>query len=405
MTKTQHDAENQHEVGQGISAPSDNGDDDAQAAARRAKKTLIRRPGMVAGRMAWRDRRNVKTWRYATQLVFVLLNVFLCVQFYLWVRYYETGGEYGNFALTVARPPGVEGWLPIAGLMNLKYALTTLEVPAIHPAAMFLLAAFLLVSVLFKKTFCSWLCPVGTLSEMLWQLGKRFFGRNFLPPRWLDLPLRSLKYLLMAVFLYVTMTMSAAAIEAFMYSPYGLIADVKMLNFFRYIGGTALITIIVLTIGSVFIQNLWCRYLCPYGALLGLLSLLSPFKIRRDAEACIDCAKCAKACPAQLPVDRKKQIRSAECTGCQSCVAVCPARDALQFSLRPSGEKVANGDASGIARRWRRRTLSGAMLTLLLVVVVGGVIGAAKLSGHWQTPVPEEAYQRLVPLAQQLAHP
>jgi hypothetical protein len=45
------------------------------------------------------------------------------------------------------------------------------------------------------------------------------------------------------------------------------------------------------------------------------------------------------------------------------------------------------------------------MLTLLLVLVIGGVIGAAKGSGHWQTVLPETVYQRLVPLAQQLAHP
>jgi hypothetical protein len=45
------------------------------------------------------------------------------------------------------------------------------------------------------------------------------------------------------------------------------------------------------------------------------------------------------------------------------------------------------------------------MLTLLLVVVVGGIIGAAKWSGHWQTRLPEAVYQDLVPRAQQLAHP
>ncbi|MCL2297459.1 MAG: 4Fe-4S binding protein [Proteobacteria bacterium] len=356
---------------------------------------------MTGGRMSWFDRRNVKTWRHATQLAFVLLNVYLCVQFYLWVRYYETGGA----TLQVARPDGVGGWLPIAGLMNLKYTLMTFEIPPIHPAAMFLLVAFFLVSLLLKKTFCSWLCPIGTLSEALWRFGQRVFGRAFLPPRWLDLPLRSLKYLLMAVFLYVVVTMSADAIEAFMVSPYGLIADVKMLNFFRFIGATALITIIVLMISSIFIKNLWCRYLCPYGALVGLLSLLSPYKVRRDAEACIDCAKCAKVCPAQLPVDKKMQICSAECTACLSCVAECPAQDALQFSLRPAKEIAANGDVQGVRRRWRRRTLSGAMLTLLLAVLVGGVIGAAKWTGHWETLIPDAIYQQLIPRAQQLAHP
>jgi polyferredoxin len=85
------------------------------------------------------------------------------MQFYLWVRYFERGGE----CLYVPRPAEVEGWLPIAGLMNSKYFLLTGKVPTIHPTAMFLFAAFLLMSLLVKKAFCSWLCPVGTVSEYL----------------------------------------------------------------------------------------------------------------------------------------------------------------------------------------------------------------------------------------------
>lgn len=404
MQETKTQEEEEAEIKKAALIGSSNGggnDEEDEAAAARAKKILIRRPGMVRGRMSWLDRRNGRSWRHAVQTVFVLLNVYLCVQFYLWVRYYETGGA----SLKVTRPPGVEGWLPIAGLMNLKYTLMTLNIPPIHVAAMFLLVAFLLVSLLFKKSFCSWLCPVGSLSEALWRLGQKVLGRNVTLPRWLDIPLRALKYVLLAFFVWIVAISSADTIESFMTSSYGLIVDVKMLDFFRHISNIVLITLIVLVIGSVFIKNLWCRYLCPYGALVGLISLLSPFKIRRDAEACIDCTKCAKACPSQLPVDKKLQMRSAECTACLSCVAVCPAKDALQFSLPPDKKTAANGDDSGISRRWRKRALSGAVLTLLLVVVVGGIIGAAKITGHWQTPVPEAVYRDLIPNARELAHP
>jgi len=65
-----------------------------------------------------------------------------------------------------------------------------------------------------------------------------------------------------------------------MSTPYGLVADVKMLNFLRDIGQTAAIVIGLLVLLSMLIQNFWCRYLCPYGALLGITSLLSPVKIR-----------------------------------------------------------------------------------------------------------------------------
>jgi polyferredoxin len=198
---------------------------------------------------------------------------------------------------------------------------------------MFLLLTFLAAAFLFRKAFCSWLCPVGTLSEYLWKLGRNVFRRNFRAPRWLDIALRSLKYLLLGFFLWAVSSMSANAIAAFMRSRYGLIADVKMLNFFRFIGRTGLIVLGVLVVASVLIQNFWCRYLRPYGALLGIASLFSPLRIRRNETACIDCAKCAKACPSALPVDKLVSIKSAECTGCLECVAVCPAQAALQISF------------------------------------------------------------------------
>src|SRR5580700_2034946 len=129
--------------------------------------------------------------RRIVQYLFVALNGWLGVQFLLWVRYCERGGV----GLRVPRPSGAEGWLPIAGLMNTKYFLLTGHVPAIHPAAMVLFVAFLLMSVLLKKAFCSWLCPIGTLSEHVWTLGRRIFGRNLRLPKWPDIPLRGIKYL------------------------------------------------------------------------------------------------------------------------------------------------------------------------------------------------------------------
>ncbi|MGB7134607.1 MAG: 4Fe-4S binding protein, partial [Acidobacteriaceae bacterium] len=185
----------------------------------REKKKVVRRSAPDASQ---RIRRGV-------QLGFLALNAWIGAQFFLWARQFEGAGQ----RLAVSRPPGVEGWLPIAGLMNLKYFAVTGRVPGIHPAAMFLLIAFLLMSLLLKKAFCSWLCPVGTLSETLWKLGRKLFGRNFAPPRWLDLGLRSLKYILLALFVAVIGFMSAEALHDFMAGPYGIIADVKMLEFFR----------------------------------------------------------------------------------------------------------------------------------------------------------------------------
>ncbi len=215
----------------------------------RPKKKLIRRT----------DRDYSQRLRRIYQFAFLLMNVWLGGQFYLWVRHFETAGA----SVYVSRPPGVEGWLPIAGMMNLKYFLVTHHVPALHPAAMFLLLTFLAISFLFRKAFCSWLCPVGTFSEYLWRFGKRIFGRNLQLPRWIDIPLRGLKYLLLGFFVWAVSSMSANSIAAFMRSPYGIVADVKMLNFFRFIGETGLIVLGVLVVASLLVQNFWCRYAVP----------------------------------------------------------------------------------------------------------------------------------------------
>ncbi|MGB8477467.1 MAG: 4Fe-4S binding protein [Acidobacteriaceae bacterium] len=348
------------------------------------RKRLIRR--RLKDRSQW--------FRHSVQTVFVMLNIGLGIQFCLWTRYYETAGR----TLYVNRPAGVEGWLPIAGMMNTKYLLETHSIPQIHPAAMFLFLAFLLSSLLLKKAFCSWLCPIGTLSELLWKTGEKFFGKNFQLPKRLDLPLRGLKYLLLSFFAFVIGSMSAAALADFLHSPYGMVADVKMLNFFRDLGQTGIIVLVVLLALSLFIRNFWCRYLCPYGALMGLASLLSPARIRRDAAACIDCGKCARACSANLPVDRLIQIRSVECAACMECIAVCPAQNALQFSLPPR-------HATEVNDRWHNLVLTPMAVTIVLACVFFGFVGYAKATGHWNTNLPHSLYLELVPNANHLSHP
>lgn len=315
------------------------------------------------------------------QIGFLALNLWIGFEFYHFVRAAETGD------VLPVRPPGVEGWLPIAGLMNLKSWALTGQVPALHPAALFLLLVFLAISLLLRKAFCSWLCPVGTVSELLWKFGRKTFNRNWALPRWLDIPLRGLKYLLLGFFGWAVGWMSVETIQSFMDSPYGLLVDVKMLDLFRHMGVTTAVVIGILTLLSFFIQNVWCRYLCPYGALMGLVSLLSPARIRREVAACIDCGKCAKACPSQLKVDQLIQIRSAECIGCMECVASCPAEGALAMKMT------------------RRRAVPAWAVATVCLALFGSTVWIAEWTGHWDSPISAQTYRLLIPRLSELAHP
>jgi polyferredoxin len=325
---------------------------------------------------AYRRRRWRIEWlRHAIQALLLVVVVGIGWQFVRWVHGLEVGRIVGE------RPPGVEGFLPISGLLSLRHLAHTGEISPVHPAALVLLLAILVVSLLIKKSFCSWLCPVGTLSEMLAALGKRVFGRSFGLPRWLDLPLRSLKYLLLAFFVWaVFFRMTPALVAEFLDSPYNRVADIKMLYFFERLSPFAAKFLIGVAIASTLVPYFWCRYLCPYGGLLGIVSLLSPFKITRQPTSCIDCGLCAKACPARLPVDKLGKVRSDECFGCLSCVAACPVNRALQVA----GPRRLGG------------TLRPAVAAALVVVLFFGGIAAAKLSGRWRGNVTDrEALERI----------
>jgi polyferredoxin len=121
--------------------------------------------------------------------------------------------------------------------------------------------------------------------------------------------------------------------------------------------------------------------------LLAFPTLLSPGKIRRNADSCIDCAKCAKACPARLPVDKLSVVRSAECTSCLECVAVCPVKDTLQMSFT------------------HKKRVPEWMVAASLVAIFLLMVGLAKLTGHWNSPIPDDLYYKLIPQADLFAHP
>jgi len=310
--------------------------------------------------------------RSAIQLSFALLCAWIGIEFYHFTRwgFAPAAGD------PVSRPPGVEGFLPISALVSLKYWIFSGIINEIHPAGLFIFAAIVIISVVLKKAFCSWLCPVGTLSEALWMLGKKLFGRNLALPRWVDYPLRTVKYLLLLFFVVSIWTMDVPTMGEFIRSPYNRVADIKMFLFFANISTFALWSVIVLMVLSMFIQNFWCRYLCPYGALLGALSWISPIKVTRNQSTCIDCELCTKACPSNIRVHTASRVWSDECMSCLQCVEVCPVKETLELKLAPAGTRVPN---------W----IFGALVAGIFVAITGLAIA----TGHWKNSISAEEYR------------
>lgn len=309
------------------------------------------------------------------QMVLFVLTMAIGWQFFLFVQQAGNGG-----ALTIQRPAGVEGFLPIGALLGWKRFLTTGIWDPVHPAAMVILLYAGIISLLFRKSFCSWFCPVGTLSEWLWKSGHRWLGKNIRLHAALDWPLRSLKYLLLMFFVTITFKMTPVDIASFLNSPYYKLADVKMLYFFTRMGTAALLTIVVLLLLSVFVRNFWCRYLCPYGALMGIVALFSPTVIQRRADTCTNCLKCSRICPAHLPVHDQTRILSPECSGCLDCVNACPSAGTL--ALKTAGMNTSGWNASKLAL--------GVGLAFIVMVY------AAHITGHWKSGIGDAEFRMLL---------
>ena len=337
-------------------------------------------PQVVRKKVNWQ---KTTFWRRLVQWSFLFWVLYLGVRFGLFVQHFTSQGA----TPYVARPTGVDGFLPIGGLASLKLLLTTGQFDTLHPAALVLLSTFLLMSLAAKKSFCSWICPVGTLSEAVWALGGRTCGRNFILWRWLDIALRGLKYLLLAFFVKIILIdMSAVALAAFLKTPYWALSDIKILQFFTRMSPTTMIVLVVVILLSFFVKNFWCRYLCPYGALLGLVSLVSPFKVRRDTTTCIDCRECTRTCPSRISVHSRTAVMNPECTGCLSCVEACP-HNSLAMSVR------------GLRKPLPRWVFPVVLLTLYAAGVSFGMV-----SGHWESVLGYQDYQRLIPMVDFLSH-
>ena len=315
----------------------------------------------------------VQKYRFYVQLAFGLLCLWIGVEMFLFIQYLESGGTIGFFN----RPPGVDGFLPISSMMSFYLFLTTGELHLAHPAGVFIFFGIILMSLIVGKSFCSWLCPIGFLSELIGDFGQKIFKKKIKLPKFLDYPFRSIKYLMLGFLFYsVFFLMSTLAVKSFLDSPYNLVSDIKMYYFFADISGFSLIVITFLFLLSIPVRNFWCRYLCPYGALLGILNFLSPTKIKRNPVSCTDCGLCNKACPSFIKVDKVKTVLSDECTSCFNCIDACPVADTLDLkSVFPVKKKI------------NKRYAAIGIVSIFLIVT-----GIGMFSGKWGNNISKEEY-------------
>jgi polyferredoxin len=219
---------------------------------------------------------------------------------------------YGNSSY-----PSAHAVCPLGGLENLwTWFAGQSNLQKLFSGTMTLFFFTLVFALIFGRSFCGNLCPFGGLFEFVGKLTKKKF---MLPPA-VDKPLRYLKYVILVLITY--MAWKTATLWISPYDPYAAFAHVwKGAEVFNeyFIGFLILVACLLL---SLVYERFFCKYLCPAGALYGVVSKISPLKIKRNP--CINCRKCSMKCPMNIDVAKCDTVNSAECIACGICVNVCP---------------------------------------------------------------------------------
>ena len=225
----------------------------------------------------------------------------------------------------------LHGVCPFGGVETLyTYLASGLFVQKIHDSSLVLAAIVILMSILFGPVFCGWVCPLGTVQEWVSKIGKKLFKRRFnhFVPTKLDNVLRYMRYVVLIWVLYVTATSGSLIFEA--YDPY-----FALFNFWSTeVAWSGLAILCVTLVLSVFVERPWCKYACPYGAVLGLTNLFRVFSIKRAESTCKADGACSIMCPMNIQVDMVKTVRNHQCISCLECTseAICPVAKTVVFT-------------------------------------------------------------------------
>lgn len=282
------------------------------------------------------------------------------------------------------RPPGVDALCPFGGIeafFTLVASGNLMERVAV--SSFVLLGATVVVALVFRRSFCGTICPLGTLQELAARLGRKLFRRRFTVPRVVDRPARYLKYLVL-----VALIALSALFGELIVRPYDPWAAYQHLITAELISGflVGLIVLSVSLVGSLLYDRFFCKYLCPMGALLGLIGKIGWFRVRREPVVCTSCGACDRACPVNLPVSTSSEIRSAECIACNQCVMACPVKGALEV-VGPVRVQTAGGGRRAIRSRTYLLATAGVFAALILGTSLAGWF-------QWKVPTITEASER-----------
>lgn len=274
-------------------------------------------------------------------LLLILVPFLLFWRKFLWLRWLTLvfGFTYLGFLKEKAL-------CPLFTLQNL-FLLKTRLVIALTPFLIFLLP--ILLSLIFGRVFCGWLCPLGAYQEFIFKIRegvRRLFKikKIEINPLWqriinyrlhylnphTNTPIHwwwghiknfgvGVKYIILLIIILAVVVRKRTILCGL--DPFG-----ALFGFFQ--SPVTWVMLAIFTLLSLLVFRPWCKYVCPYGTVLSILAKISLFKIKLNKKQCRECGVCRRVCLSKA-IDKNK-IDQAECNRCGDCLTKCPSK-AINF--------------------------------------------------------------------------
>ena len=277
----------------------------------------------IATKLAKKRRSKTIIYRPYVQAFFFVLIAFISINHSL--------AEAGK-GISWLSSASLHALCPFGGVVTLYQFFTSgTLVQKVHDSSLVLMVIGFVMAIIAGPIFCGWVCPMGTFQEWIGKLGKRIFGKRYnhmVPEKW-DKRLRYLRYLVAIWVVY--MTARSLSLVFANVDPY-----FALFNFWSSevaLGGLVVLGVTMLL--SLVVERPWCKYACPYGAVLGISNLFRVFRIRRNAGLCKLDYACDRACPMNIPVSQLHVVSDHQCISCLECTteASCPAAGVVEFTL------------------------------------------------------------------------
>jgi len=200
-----------------------------------------------------------------------------------------------------------------------------------------LAVSMLLITAIIGRFFCGFLCSFGTMGDFFWYLGTKLkLPRPKIGSK-ADRILKKLKYVILVLIILLIWTFGATILNGTNspWTVFGMYASLKGWSDLTALVSAGALLLLLIVVGSLFIERMFCRYLCPLGGIFAIVSKFRLFKIRKPRAKCGACRACTKRCSMGISLYRTNVVKSAECIDCMNCVEICP-RDNVSTNPKPA---------------------------------------------------------------------